>query len=412
MRGHDTGLDYHRMMIADLTKMDAYARAIEAVIRPGDVVLDVGAGTGVLSMLAARAGAKRVHAVESMPVAELAHELVVSNGLSDIVSIHRADLVQLDPIEPVDRVIGDWMGRYLVDDAMFEAVAAAKRWLKPEGTMHPDRVRLLLAPVGDFGVPMVEGFELLAHGLDLRPARERALNSCYRAALTPAQLIGPPVVLHDWDCGDPEPMIDIELEFACERDGVLKGLAGFFEADLAPEVMLSTSPAHDTHWSQYLFPLEPRHVEAGDRFTLRVGWDGERWTWGDQQSDWTRHRSSVLRDDAHVDVAIASNAGTAAFMSGDLVEAEREYARASRELYRFAGDREAVWENLGLARMNLGRHEEAARAFLMALHSGPRPQASRYVVVCLANAGRRNDARLWMARYEAAYGPHPDMGVV
>lgn len=109
MRGHDTGLDYHRMMLEDLTKMDAYARAVREVVRPGDIVLDVGAGTGVLSMLAARAGAARVHAVESMPVAELATELVAANGLADLVQVHRADLVEMARLEPVDRVIGDWM---------------------------------------------------------------------------------------------------------------------------------------------------------------------------------------------------------------------------------------------------------------------------------------------------------------
>ena len=72
MRGHDASLAYHANLLSDVVRMDAYDRALRALVKPGDVVLDVGAGTGVLAMLAARAGAKRVHAVESLPVAALA----------------------------------------------------------------------------------------------------------------------------------------------------------------------------------------------------------------------------------------------------------------------------------------------------------------------------------------------------
>jgi predicted RNA methylase len=129
LHGHDASLDYHRRMLVDVVRMDAYDRAIRKLVRPGDVVLDVGAGTGILAMLAARAGAARVHAVESMPVAEIARELVASNGLGERVIVHRADLVTMDPVERVDLVVSDFLGPFLTDDAMLPAVAAAGRWL-------------------------------------------------------------------------------------------------------------------------------------------------------------------------------------------------------------------------------------------------------------------------------------------
>src|SRR5262245_64695363 len=103
--GHRAPLNYHRLLIEDATRMDAYERAIRALVRPGDVVLDLGAGTGILAMLAARAGAARVHAVESMPVARLAAEIVAENGLADKVIVHEAEATALAPVEPVDLVI-------------------------------------------------------------------------------------------------------------------------------------------------------------------------------------------------------------------------------------------------------------------------------------------------------------------
>ncbi len=98
-RGHEAPLDHHRRMLADPHRMDAYERAIRRLVRPGDVVLDLGAGTGILAMLAARAGAARVHAVESMPIARLAADLVRENRLGDRVTVHEADATSLAPVE-------------------------------------------------------------------------------------------------------------------------------------------------------------------------------------------------------------------------------------------------------------------------------------------------------------------------
>ena len=68
-------------MICDRVRTEAFRRAIESVVRPGDVVLDVGAGSGILSLFAARAGAARVYAVERTTVATVAQMLAAANGL-------------------------------------------------------------------------------------------------------------------------------------------------------------------------------------------------------------------------------------------------------------------------------------------------------------------------------------------
>src|SRR5438552_5763121 len=100
--------------------MEAFERAIRRLVQPGDVVLDLGCGTGILAMLAARRGA-RVHAVESTRVAALALELAAQNGLADRITVHRADAVTLPPVEPVDLVVSDFLGGFLVDDNMLPA---------------------------------------------------------------------------------------------------------------------------------------------------------------------------------------------------------------------------------------------------------------------------------------------------
>src|SRR5215813_5909517 len=155
-RGHDAPLDYHRRLLDDGHRLAAYERALRQVVRPGDVVLDIGAGTGILALLAARLGAARVHAVESMPIAAAARALARANGLGDRVVVHEADLREMPAVEPVDVVVGDFLGAFLADDLMLAAAAAATRWLRPGGRFVPKSVELFLAPVGDFNFPAVD----------------------------------------------------------------------------------------------------------------------------------------------------------------------------------------------------------------------------------------------------------------
>ncbi len=279
--GHHAPLSYHSGLVLDPHRMDAYERAIRALVRPGDVVLDVGTGTGILAMLAARRGA-RVHAVESMPVADLARALVAHNGLADRVTVHRADLRRLPPVEPVDVIIGDFLGAYLVDDLMLPVVEAAGRWLKPGGRWCPGRVRLWLAPA-DVAVREVEVWRAPFYGVDLAPVLAPALAECHRVDVVPSVLLAASQVFHDFVPPGPLGACARTLAFTAARDGHLRGLLGWFEANLAPDVTLSTAPGLQTHWGQYLFPVPPIEVAAGDRIECHLALEGEpeelAWRW-------------------------------------------------------------------------------------------------------------------------------------
>lgn len=270
-RGHDTGLEYHRGLLDDPHRMAAYEKAIRALVRPGDRVLDLGAGTGILSMLAARRGAARVYAVESMAVAGFARQLVEANQLSDRVQILHGDILELEPPEtPVDLVISDFMGRFVVDDGMFPAVRAAQRWMHEHTRFCPASLEMKVAPVGDFHFHAVDFFDDPVYGLDLSLARRYTLNYGYYAGLRPAALMA---TEQNLDVLRPPALptrIDHTLRFELQRGGRLQGLAGWFEAELAPDVTLSTRPGIGTHWGQYLFPLPPTEVRPGDVVDVRL----------------------------------------------------------------------------------------------------------------------------------------------
>ena len=286
LRGHDLPLEYHRRLLDDVQRVAAYERAIRVLVQPGDVVLDLGTGTGILAMLAARRGAT-VHAVESTAIARVASELVRHNGLDDRVTVHHADILEMEPVEPVDLLITECMGRFVVDDGMLAALDVATSWLKPGGRVCPARIDMWWAPVGNFELRPVELFDEGFFGLDLSPAQVYAFHTAYMAQLAASACLAAPARYARVVPGEALKRYRSEASFELRTGGVLKGIAGWFDAHLAESVVLSTAPGIETHWGQYVFPVPHVAVEVGDRVdvTLELATDpslpacGAAWHW-------------------------------------------------------------------------------------------------------------------------------------
>lgn len=128
----------------------------------GKVVLDVGCGTGILSMMAARAGAKHVYAVEMSDMAHTARRIIGKNGLSDKITVIKSKIEKAD-VPQVDIIVSEWMGYCLFYEAMFDSVIYARdRFLKSGGIMIPDRAEFFVAAAlcVDDSFEDVQGFDL------------------------------------------------------------------------------------------------------------------------------------------------------------------------------------------------------------------------------------------------------------
>jgi SAM-dependent methyltransferase len=418
--GHNTALDYHRMLLDDPVRMDAYDRAIRALVHRGDVVLDLGTGTGVLAMLAARRGA-RVHAVESMEIAGLARGMVVANGLEDRVTVHHADFRSLEPIEAVDLVLTDCMGRFLVDDEMLDVVEAAAKWMKPTARFSPGEIRLFLSPVGDFPLPVLDRFHFDLYGLDLSPATDPSLNWCYASLLPKTALLAAPEQFYQLCPPTRAAPFAREMHFSFERPGVLRAVAGWFEADLADEISLSTAPGIDTHWGQYLFPLQPRTVKAGDELVIHLSLDEDTWHWhghvagtpfrhrSEQQFNATQAALPCQKPLGREQIIEANRQAALEHQAGNIELAFKTFKHAIRSLG--PGDDDLalpLYENLGLAWMARGMPQAAMSCFFRALDGKPtsRQQSLHYLVIALAQSNRRNDFARFLELYEGEFGPH------
>ena len=173
--------EVHRTMICDRVRTGAFRRAIDSVVRPGDIVLDVGAGSGILSVFAARAGAARVYAVERTSAAVLAQELAAANGVAEIVQVIHGDVMDIEPPERVDVIVSEWLGGFGIDEGMLVPVIAARdRWLKPGGVMIPRLVMAWAALVHDrYLAEMVEFLRDNPYGLRFDDLVEKTVSEIH-----------------------------------------------------------------------------------------------------------------------------------------------------------------------------------------------------------------------------------------
>ena len=276
-------IEVHRTMICDRVRTEAFRRAIDSTVRPGDVVLDVGAGSGILSMFAARAGAARVYAVERTTVAVMAQELAAANGFADVISVIQGDIMDIELPERVDVIVSEWLGGFGIDEGMLPPVIAARdRWLKPGGVMIPRSVTAWAELVHDRYLDETVGF-LKDDPYDLRleklvemTVNEISYSGTFRhlaagdSRSEPGRLWTTDANLISLEQAQAPHAAQTQLQV---RDhGTANALALWFSAELAPGVSLSVGPGDPpTHWGMTTAPLRsPVELAPGMVVRARV----------------------------------------------------------------------------------------------------------------------------------------------
>lgn len=267
----------HASYLTDPVKVDCYRRALQAVVTPGAVVLDLGCGTGLLGLLACEAGAGRVYAVDRGGIIELARQIAAANGYADRIVHLRANSTEVELPEPVDVVVGDQIGGLAYDAGVNEYYAdARRRLLRPGGVCVPAAFTLSMAPVEHREEwESIEEWARRDAGFDVSAARPIAQNTQRPVQCRARDLLGPPATLATV-AADDDRVIEGTGAAEVQRPGVLHGLLGMFEATMAPGITMTNWPtrldAMRGRW-QNLYPVaEPVTVRTGDtvRWTFRA----------------------------------------------------------------------------------------------------------------------------------------------
>jgi protein arginine N-methyltransferase 1 len=268
-------LEEHLEYASDLRKLDAYRAAIAAVVKPGDRVLDLGCGSGVLGLLALEQGAGVVYAIDESMMADVARQTFAKAGHgSNAVVIHDNSSHAVLP-ERVDVVICDNIGYLGIDYFLLDALSDARsRHLKPGGKIIPRRLSVHAALASSKSLhDKACGWSRESIPAGLHWLNEYSINSKMSAQLSPQDLLSPSQMLIEVELGEELEFVTCNLDFECNAVGTVHGIAGWFEAQLADGVFMSNSPLGADRISrpQAFLPVgEPFDVEVGDLVQVSI----------------------------------------------------------------------------------------------------------------------------------------------
>ena len=268
---NDVGLlHYHASLLADDDRVDRFREAVHEVVRPGDVVVDVGTGTGLLAYFACQAGAARVFAIEEGPVVNLAREIAQVNGFDDRVEFFDDRSYRVELPERADVLISETLWNFGVGEGMVGVLAdARRRFLKPGARSIPAAVELHVAAVQTGRVyAQLRDRPRDRHGIDFSSIRRCQLNNVQMPRLHSDDFLAPPALLLDTELDESAATdFDAEVTVTTTRDGVMHGICGWFRCRLTPTIALDNAPPSVTsNWAHAFFPrAEADRGRAGRR---------------------------------------------------------------------------------------------------------------------------------------------------
>jgi tetratricopeptide (TPR) repeat protein len=269
---------WHFAMLNDRARSDCYDRAITKVVQPNSVVLDIGSGSGLLAMMAARAGAQQVISCEVvLPIADIAREIVRVNGLSDRIAIVNKKstnmVVGVDMPAKADLLVCEIFDVGLLgEDAIATIKHARSHLLNPEAKILPQRARvygmLVESPqlLGEDSVLTVSGFDVsLFNTFSSTPAYLQRQIHHY-----PHKVLSEVFAVFDFDfAGEDIRADEREIELKAIADGEAHAVVFWFRLYLDDEIFIDTAPEADSHWMQAVQLLETEsQVSQGNTYKL------------------------------------------------------------------------------------------------------------------------------------------------
>ncbi|XP_016923455.4 protein arginine N-methyltransferase 1 [Drosophila suzukii] len=271
----------HHEMLSDKVRTSTYRASLlqnEATVR-GKTVLDVGCGTGILSIFASQAGAARVVGIDNSEIVYTAMDIIRKNKV-DNVQLIKGRLEDTDlPEAKYDIIISEWMGYFLLYESMLDSIIYAREHhLNPNGIILPNRCTLSLLGYGNDTLydEQVE-FWSDVYGVDMSCLRKRSIEEPLMEVVDAEFMLTDPEQIANFDIMTVDlnyPNFSHQFSLKVTKAGRLSAFVGYFDTlfELPSTVTFSTSPtATPTHWKQTVFFIDqPQTVKVGDVISGKI----------------------------------------------------------------------------------------------------------------------------------------------
>jgi len=258
----------HEEMLKDEVRTLTYRNAMyhNRHLFKDKIVLDVGCGTGILSMFAAKSGAKKVYGIEMSNIVQHAKKIVAANNLDKIVEIIQGKVEEVSlPVEKVDIIISEWMGYCLFYESMLDTVLYARdKWLAPNGMLFPDRATLFVSAIEDrqYKEDKINFWDNV-YGFDMSCIRNVAVHEPLVDVVEAKQVVGTQCLVKEVDLytvKKEDLAFKAPFNITLRRDDYVHALIMYFNIEFTKchkRTGFSTSPdSRYTHWKQTVFYLE------------------------------------------------------------------------------------------------------------------------------------------------------------
>jgi protein arginine N-methyltransferase 1 len=268
-------------------RLNAYTQALRRVITPQSVVLDIGCGAGLMALLAAKMGARKVYAIEPDPSIHLAKSLAADNGLSDRITFIQDISTRVELPEKADVIVSDLRGPLPLLQRHIPAILDARtRLLKPGGVLLSQRDDIFVAPAqhSDQYEEITGAWDNPENDLDLRRAKKIALNAPLVVRAQPQNFLAQPALVGSLEYTSIQnPNARWHSAHTATRAGIMHGLLVWFNATVWQDLVFSNAPGDSCLvYRQTLFLCEEAiPVHPGDQIetVLQATLIGDDYVW-------------------------------------------------------------------------------------------------------------------------------------
>lgn len=276
---------WHFPMMNDTVRNDAYEKALKTALQKGGVVLDIGSGSGLLAMMAARHGATKVTTCEEVTmVAEKAKVIIGRNGFADQIKVINklsTDMVVgVDLIDRADILVTEIFDYGLLGEKAFRAIGhARKHLLKPNAQLIPSGVRVYAMCIESSEIYQNHRVETISD-FDLSPFNQFSSYDYtgYHLAKTEYRALSATTSIFDFDFYNIPGNESVPIEFNVTESGVCHAVAFWYELQLDQDTIISTAPhlPRLSCWKQAVQLLSgPQKLTKGETFKLMAHHDDE-----------------------------------------------------------------------------------------------------------------------------------------